>query len=1138
MANFSTKYDNGAPNGTPRKDIGSTGAESRLMMHNEGRKQLLGSANNIELAFNQIYITGLTGRVRLSTEAGQEIEVLSDHNLTLQSGSNENIIFKRSNTVLSEFARDAYQSVDGQGQAQQGSGHPAFLIGVDETQTVDSDASYLTNNNAATQIDVSIGKPGTAKNLYVGGALEVDGHFQADGTAEFDGVVTFDGTPVFNDGATFQTGGTLGLTADVAFTTAGSFAITSGTTSTSITTGAAIITGGVGISENLNVGGNVTITGNLQVLGTTTSVETATLQVEDNIIELGKTSAAPNADTAYDLGIRAQYYKGSLKNIFFGYDSSEERFVFYDEMDANEGGPGAPDSLISNGVLGDVSFGKIFTNQLTSGSFPLYTADGLDEQQVTSGNGTATLMGADISGGQGGSFVKVFSEVAATSKTTGAFQVAGGVGVGGDLYASNIFTDGNITANLAANRLIFTGANGLLSVNDVFQVSQMNTGGGQHGRISIQDADAVNGPTVYAEFDGATKQLTVSNLRVSTLTQGGGIAFSNNQGVIEEDARFTFNDANNAAVFTVQTTANAKIMEVTEADQFVMAANLKVTALNTNGGIAFSDAAGVLNDDGALLWDGSKVDITGGLSATTNIELDGGGDQFIKMDRQSGDDLIIQRVGDNAGGKIFIEATTKTDDGASAGPSISLHAKKDAGHGNVNSDNIGKITLRSDKTGNNVSAVEIFASGGAVEVSSQLGVLLDDLTIKTDNTANAYHTANIKCEMKAGALGSDVLVMSLIDAYRHAPTEANFIGAAEPVALAEFGFGIKAKAANSKPTWDYAATKSEGILHSSMSSAGGGVEMPELYWNGEMIVSWNGSAYSLAGASLMAGYLESVASNHNPHITINANGGEDLDIRVNATAGFVVDVGPGANDIHLKALGDTLQLGAQAVDLLMEGHIKSSITLKDDGTAKAIGYSASPGNQNPVAGPLTIRGQSTGNNVGGDIYLKAGKGQSAAQEIQSGVVFDQTDNSYVGWKQNYTERPGIKVGYVLDATFSPADADSENSFKGISGIAQFATQGGNAKMGEVAMAGTICWVAENGTNLSNDGSNNPRPAGIRVYLHPDDPGAVTHAPPVAHGQRVVQVGYLVDASAPITLDGESLVKIIFLPQDEGTLFLQ
>ena len=63
------------------------------------------------------------------------------------------------------------------------------------------------------------------------------------------------------------------------------------TTSSSATTGALKVAGGAGVAENLNVGGDVIITGGLTVNGTTTTVNSATLDVTDKNITIADGAA-------------------------------------------------------------------------------------------------------------------------------------------------------------------------------------------------------------------------------------------------------------------------------------------------------------------------------------------------------------------------------------------------------------------------------------------------------------------------------------------------------------------------------------------------------------------------------------------------------------------------------------------------------------------------------------------------------------------------------------------------------------------------------------------------------------------------------------------------------------------------------
>ena len=93
------------------------------------------------------------------------------------------------------------------------------------------------------------------------------------------------------------------------------------TESSSVSDGALVVVGGAGIQKNLNVGGNVSITGDLYVAGTTTTINTTTIDVEDNTIllnsgPLGSRDAGivirrDGVDVVADVA----YTSGTLQNI-------------------------------------------------------------------------------------------------------------------------------------------------------------------------------------------------------------------------------------------------------------------------------------------------------------------------------------------------------------------------------------------------------------------------------------------------------------------------------------------------------------------------------------------------------------------------------------------------------------------------------------------------------------------------------------------------------------------------------------------------------------------------------------------------------------------------------------------------------
>jgi hypothetical protein len=74
--------------------------------------------------------------------------------------------------------------------------------------------------------------------------------------------------------------------------------------------------------------GNTTITGNLNVNGSTTQVNTTTLTIEDNLIELGKVDgSAPISDLNKDVGILLHYFDDAARLSAVYYDDSVSRVV-------------------------------------------------------------------------------------------------------------------------------------------------------------------------------------------------------------------------------------------------------------------------------------------------------------------------------------------------------------------------------------------------------------------------------------------------------------------------------------------------------------------------------------------------------------------------------------------------------------------------------------------------------------------------------------------------------------------------------------------------------------------------------------------------------------------------------------------
>lgn len=213
--------------------------------------------------------------------------------------------------------------------------------------------------------------------------------------------------------------------------------------------------GNLYVSQNgAYIVGNVNIVGNLNVTGSQQSTQSSNSTAP--IILIHSNAAPYTTNDGKDIGLEWQYYDGTNKYGFFGRQNTTGSLVYLDNVTDTA-------NVITAGSFGNVQFGQLLLSNTTS----------------------------------------------ATSNVTGALQVKGGVGILGNLHA----TQANV---------------GNLSVSG-FHVGNMNFAGGDtiyiNGSPVVTSATSFNGGTVgLATTFACTTPSTSTTTGAVIVTGGLGVA--------------------------------------------------------------------------------------------------------------------------------------------------------------------------------------------------------------------------------------------------------------------------------------------------------------------------------------------------------------------------------------------------------------------------------------------------------------------------------------------------------------------------------------------------------------------------------------------------------------------------------------
>ena len=321
---------------------------------------------------------------------------------------------------------------------------------------------------------------------------------------------------------------------------------------------------------NDTLNGNLIVTGNLTVQGATTTVESNTVSVGDNIIELNNdASGSPTADAGIEVN------RGSSDNAQWLWDETNDYWrPKVGSSDANVKGINDLGVNSNASIVGDLS------------------VDGLSNLDNVDIDGTLVVDGTNIS-------LDSTSTLNIDNSNTTNGIVIGGATSGVPVNIGHSTSEVTVGDNLVVTGDVTVGDNLLPDANDGATIGASNT----------------RWHTVYGSTGNVTNLsigtgATFASAAVSDLTSGR-IVLAGASGELQDDADLTYNAG-------TDTLAVSKIDIGSQAD-LASAAIEDLTA----GRVVLAGTGGEIEDSGNLTFDGSTLAVTGAATVSTNLTVSG-----------------------------------------------------------------------------------------------------------------------------------------------------------------------------------------------------------------------------------------------------------------------------------------------------------------------------------------------------------------------------------------------------------------------------------------------------------------------------------------------------------------------------------
>ena len=427
-----------------------------------------------------------------------------------------------------------------------------------------------------------------------------NGNIVIDVDADRVGLVTQDTTQILNNlnvsNATVATSTTTGaiktaggIGAGGNVVAGGQFKSTADWESASVATGAIITAGGAGIAKNLNVGGDVTITGDLTVNGTETTLNTATLAVED--LQVTVADGAGSSAAADGAGINVDGVAVGA-NITYTHSTTSWNLNRTTIIDATA-------------EATDVGEGALQVNGGASIDGRLYVGSGLQGTVI----GNVTAAAASFTTVNASGFVNLAGNVSAAVVNGGALNVTGTT----TLAATNVSGFLNASANISAP---------ILNGGAINSTGLINTTGNVSGAVVNAGALNATGTTTLAATNVSGFLNSSANISAAVLN-GGAI---NSTGLINTTGNVSAAVMNTGALNATGTTTLGAV----NASGYVnLAGNISAAvvhggAINSTGLInTTGNVSGAVVNAGALNATGTTTlaatNVSGFLNSSANV---------------------------------------------------------------------------------------------------------------------------------------------------------------------------------------------------------------------------------------------------------------------------------------------------------------------------------------------------------------------------------------------------------------------------------------------------------------------------------------------------------------------------------------